>query len=253
MNNFHYDINGNMQLVNNSIKEHFFLGRTGPTGPTGPIGKTGPAGPQGIPGPVNTTGLTGLIGLTGPTGPQGISGPIGPQGLIGPIGPQGIIGPIGPMGPQGMQGSTGIGLKGDRGDKGEKGDKGERGETGPIGISEFIFDRQSATLYYIDDIGNQNLVIDNLNTVFKGPTGPQGIPGPTSNILGSCRPVDGGCDSFEWAIGNPGMQYLDRLGGAVNAITGCDADEYINQIGFKRCNNATSMQMFFNCCKLNRT
>ena len=250
--NLHFTINGNLQHVNDNVIEHFSFGKTGPTGPNG---------------------LQGIQGEMGPVGPTG------PNGLQGIQGIQGEMGPTGPTGPSGLQGIPGI-----------------QGEMGPIGISEFLYDKKSSTLYYIDGSGNQKMVMDSLNSVFKGekgekgekgnkgekgdigPPGQQGLPGPpgspgqpgppgppgspgqpgppgpTNNILGTCRQVDGGCDtSVGWGVGVQPMEYLDRLGGGVSAITGCGTDEYINKIGFKRCNNAKSIQMYFNCCKLNRT
>ena len=127
-------VEGLVELIDNSV------GQPGPIGPVGPKGDQGPVGPkgdQGVTGPVGPIGPVGPKGDQGPVGPKGDQGPVGPKGDQGPIGPkgdQGIAGPVGPVGPKGDQGP--IGPKGDQGIAGPigpKGDQGVAGPTGPIG------------------------------------------------------------------------------------------------------------------------
>jgi hypothetical protein len=71
-------------------------------GPTGPQGNTGPTGPQGSVGDIGPAGDSGLAGETGPTGPTGDTGT---TGEVGPTGPQGDTGLTGETGPTGDSGS----------------------------------------------------------------------------------------------------------------------------------------------------
>ena len=103
-------VEGLVELIDNSV------GQPGPIGPVGPKGDQGPVGPKG------DQGVTGPVGPIGPVGPKGDQGPVGPKGDQGPVGPKGDQGPIGSKGDQGIAGPIG-----------PKGDQGVAGPTGPIG------------------------------------------------------------------------------------------------------------------------
>ena len=133
----------------------------GSTGPTGPTGPTGDQGSQGI------TGPTGPQGLTGPTGAQGLTGPTGAQGS------QGITGGTGPTGPQGLAGPTG-----------PTGANFQYSVTGPTAPSNpLVGDRwydtsQGTEFVYINDGDSSQWVTPVVAP--QGPTGPQGVPGPST-------------------------------------------------------------------------
>jgi hypothetical protein len=207
--------------------------RVTPTGPTGPTGPQGENGANGATGPTGATGDDGSFTAQSTTPPSSpIAGDawfntedgavyIYYDGYWVETGTSEFGGATGPTGPAGAS-STAPGPTGPTGPAGTAGGTGTIGPTGPIG-----------------PMGQQ------------GPVGPVG-PAGRSVTQGSCRTVYGGCDtSVAWAVGVKEMEYLDRLGGGVGGNSGCDSGEFINRIGFTRCNNGTSMQMYFTCCKLN--
>ena len=264
-------------------------GQQGPQGPQGLQGIKGFDGNQGIPGiqgPQGTS-ITGFdynkssdtLYYLNSLGNKNIvlenasnlfRGPQGTPGLQGTPGTPGLQGPPGTPGTPGLQGI--------------KGDQGIQGPQGPVGVKDFTL--INGNLVYTDSNNIQKTVISNIYTVFKGPqgapgangangaqgaqglngpkgdqgsVGPQGAQGAQGPIgqtgnsvtLGTCRTVIGDCDNeVGWAVGVKEMEYLDRLGGGVGKSSGCDSGEFINKIGFQRCRNNTSMQMYFNCCKL---
>ena len=186
-------------------REHFWpfgtSSSTTQTSSTGQIGPKGDTGLQGIQGPKGDTGLQGI---------QGPKGDIGPQGIQGPPGPSGVVSPVLPINP--------IGITGPKGDTGLQGIQGPKGDTGPVGISEFKFDKLNSSLYYIDGTGNTKIVIDNLNTVFKGPAGPLGPKGDTG-LQGIQGPKgDTGLQGIQGPKGDTGLQGIQGLLGPVGPI-----------------------------------
>jgi hypothetical protein len=88
-------------------------GATGPQGVAGITGPTGIAGATGASSATGVTGPTGPAGSVGPTGPTGTQGPQGVRGLTGAASTG-----VGPTGPQGDKGETGDGgSQGEAGDK----------------------------------------------------------------------------------------------------------------------------------------
>ena len=127
----------------------------GSTGPTGPTGPTGDQGSQGI------TGPTGAQGLTGPTGPTGDQGSQGITGATGPTGPQGLTGPAGPTGANFQYSVTG-----------------PTAPSNPLVGDRWYDTSQGTEFVYINDGDSSQWVTPVVAP--QGPTGPQGVPGPST-------------------------------------------------------------------------
>jgi hypothetical protein len=89
-------------------------------------------------------------------------------------GPQGAEGPQGPIGPSGPQGAKGF--DGNPGPQGPIGPIGQKGDQG-ISITGFDYNKSNNTLYYLNSVGDKNVLLTNVNTLFKGDKGDKGDQG----------------------------------------------------------------------------
>jgi len=108
------DVDGNINLTGDILKNGViqeFGGGTGTQGVQGQVGAPGPSGPQGVQGGQGVTGPDGPPGPSG--GPPGVQGPDGPPGPSGGTpgtngvdGADGADGAVGPAGTPGIAGSS---------------------------------------------------------------------------------------------------------------------------------------------------